>query len=100
MRLAFEAAIRPLNLSLAKSLGVRNIKVRHYSYDHPVTVQVKEDGIVTSCNHAGAKMTIVEDQYLHGNIFTGNVEMREQSFTGILCDKCPAWSIDGEEWYE
>lgn len=59
----------------------------HIWFEQPITVQVKEDDIVTFCNHAGHEP----------GIFYIDDQLRS---TGELCDKCEAWSYDGEEWHE
>lgn len=72
---------------------------RHPFWDEDVTVQVKEDGIVTFCNHAG--FTTETEEFTvpiwNGDAFepTGT-DYREV----LVCDKCNAWSEDGEEWFE
>lgn len=97
---AFETAIRPLSLRLDELLGVKHIKVRSFDYDEPVTVQIKEDGLVSHCNHAGAEFGIFPQDYQYGDSRTGEVSMGEVLVQGTLCDRCPAWMDMEGEWHE
>ncbi len=66
---------------------INKIRIKGFVHPEGVTVQTKEDGLVTSCNHAGHGPGIL----VIGDDARGEAE---------LCDKCDAWSYDGENWYE
>jgi len=88
----FNQTIQPLNEQLAKSLGIKRITVKGFSWEEPVTVQVLEDGLVSDCNHAGATATVLEMEYREAG------EYLPYNQQAMACDKCNAWSVDGEEW--
>lgn len=81
-------AIKPTHIPVFKS----------YPWKNEVTVQVKEDGIVTYCNHAGAKWRKESDTIIYQS-FDGEHE-HTFDFEAYHCDRCPAWSYDGEDWNE
>lgn len=67
-------------------MRITKIRVKGFTVPADVTVQKVEDGIVTDCNHAGhAPGVLVIDDEVRGE--------------AELCDKCMAWSYDGEHWY-
>ena len=73
------------NVALGIKLGVgKHIDVKQYSWPEPVTVQVLDDDIVDTCNHAGAYDVEVDalewDGDSHSMIPTG-------STTVLMCDK-------------
>lgn len=73
---------------------IKRIPVQGFSFTEDITVQIKEDGIVTHCNHAGATVGVfVQDFYYQG-------KDHEVAQTAILCDKCDAWCDEDGEWYE
>lgn len=53
------------------------------------TKQVIEDGIVVECDHAG--------HYQDTIYFNEGLE-DEYGRLVEVCDLCPAWSYDGEDW--
>ena len=67
----------------------------------PVTAQFFEDEVMMSCNHAGHFTDIIEltapvwENDVHMYVNTGSEDLRAE-----VCDKCNAWSEDGEEWHE
>lgn len=66
-------------------MRLSKIRIKGFSSPEAVTVQTVEDGIITDCNHAGHEpgVLVIDDEV------RGRAE---------LCDKCAAWSYDGEEW--
>lgn len=60
----------------------------------PITVQLKEDGIVTHCNHAGAYYGL----YFSDVFFKD--EITEVPHEAMLCDKCHAWQDKEGNWNE
>lgn len=66
------------------------IRVKDRSMTEWVTVQVLEDGIVWYCNHEGAEKELVT--------FDEGLDT-EYSQRVWVCDKCAAWSDDGEGWF-
>jgi hypothetical protein len=62
------------------------------------TVQIIEDGIMTECNHFGAKWGTEEETTIYTN-FDGENE-HTYELTAYFCDHCPAWSYDQEDWNE
>jgi hypothetical protein len=77
------------NQKLGLATGqVQRIKIRGFSIAEDVCVQIKEDGIVVECNHAGS----------HTEMLTQNAGMDdERTVETTVCDRCPAQLI-GEEW--
>lgn len=77
------------NQKLGLATGqVTRIKVTGFSIAEDVCVQIKEDGIVVECNHAGN----------HTEMLTENAGMdNERTVETVVCDRCPAQYI-GEEW--
>ncbi len=70
------------------------IPVRGFSFRDDITVQIKEDGVVTHCNHAGATTGVfIRDFYV-------NDQDLEYAQTATLCDKCDAWGDEDGEWHE
>jgi len=65
------------------------IKVRGFSIAEDVCVQIKEDGIVVECNHAGN----------HTEMLTENAGMdNEREVETTVCDRCPAQMSYFGDW--
>lgn len=64
-----------------------NIKVTHINEIQPVTIQVKEDGEMVECNHAGAFETLEDFGYPSYEI--GDWVEDERPVRN--CDKCDHW---------
>lgn len=69
-------------------MNTTKIKVQGYSFSEDICVQIKEDGIVVECNHAGNHTEMLTE-------FGGMDNEREIETT--VCDRCPAQlGVDGE----
>lgn len=89
---AHEATMRGLfNLTIRPP---KKIKVTGYSPEQEITVQVREDGILTHCNHGGAEIDVIDTDLYQNGEFIDVVQ------TAIACDKCVAWQDESGEWYE
>lgn len=67
------------------------IKIRGISIEEPISVAIKEDGIVTECNHAGTH----QETYYFNEGFEDEYSRLVQ-----VCDRGDAWSYDGQDWNE
>ncbi len=82
--------LNKLTIRRVKHIPVRNYDLGFYT-QKDITVQILEDGYVTHCNHAGC----------YGDEISFNEGLDEEYTKRTLtCDKCSAWSYDGENWNE
>lgn len=89
---SFNATLIPLNRMLA--IAGLTIPVNYLPGNEPVTVQIKENGVVIHCDHAGAAY---EDITFNAGLDDERTERH------LACDKCPAWFMktdDGGEWID
>lgn len=91
----FFAELDAINAKMPKTYGFgTHIPVEQYDDETPITVQTKEDGIVTHCNHAGAyRGLFFSDAFYKDRI----IEMPHHA---LLCDKCNAWQDEEGDWHE
>lgn len=70
------------------------VKVTKEQQPIDITVQVKSDGMVVDCNHAGAIEGVLVKE------FTINGHDVEAPYHATLCDKCPCWQDSEGDWNE
>ena len=91
----FFAELDAINAKMPKTYGFgTHIPVEQYDDETPITVQSKEDGIVTHCNHAGAYLGTEFVDKLVGE------EIIEVPVEALLCDKCDMWTTKDGDWHE